>query len=229
MAGRRSAMDIEALGFPLFLAFTMGFAAWFGVGSYINRQRIGKVANWVRDGVRPFAGRASIRTIGTNAFTISVEDSKAPFRELHVTVLLESREMPFVWLWNRIRGHSDIIYFRADLQKTPYRPLEIYLDSSVLAPDSRRAIADTGISPQRLEGTSLLCGMAGREAHELANRLLSLLAADTAYLERLSVSRTSPHLALGLKLGPYFSGRPHELFQKVVRVATAVTARTGSE
>ncbi len=219
-------MDPEALGFPLFLAFTFAFAAWFGVGSYINRQRIGKVANWVRDGVRPFAGRATIRTIGTNAFTISVEDSKPPFRELHVTVLLESREMPFVWLWNRIRKHADLIYFRADLHKTPYRSLEIYLDTSVLAPDSRRAIRDRGIPAQPLEGTNLMCGIAGREAEELAGRLLSLLSQDVAYLERLSVSRMSPHLALGLKLGPYFPGQPVNLFQKVVRVAAAVTART---
>lgn len=218
-------MDPEALGFPLFLALTFGFAAWFGVGSYVNRQRIGRVANWVRDGVRPYAGRATIRTIGTNAFTISVEDSKPPFRELHVTVLLESREMPFVWLWNRIRKHTDLIYFRADLQRTPYRPLEIYLDSSVLAPDSRRAIRDAGIPTQRLEGTDLLWGVAGREAQQLTHKLLTLLSEDLGYLERLSVSRTSPHLALGLKLGPYASGRPHDLFQKVVRVATTVATR----
>ncbi len=219
-------MDPEAVGFPLFLAFTVVFVTWYGVGSYINRQRIGRAANWVRDGVRPFAGQATIRTIGTNAFTISVQDSTPPFRELHVTVLLESREMPFVWAWNRIRKHTDLIYFRADLQKLPYRSLEVYLDRSILAPDSRRALRDANISPSPIEGTGLVCGAAGREGLQLMQRLLSILSSDLPYLERLSVSRASPQLALGLSLTPYFAGSPHVLFNKLVQLATAVTVRS---
>jgi hypothetical protein len=113
--------------------------------------------------------------------------------------LMESREMPFVWLWNRLRRRGDLLVVRADLQRRPTVGFELYDARSVVAGDARRAAEAAGWQPE-LGADGLWRALSGPAAATLAEQLLATLGPYRPRLERLAVRPQTPHLVVALSL-----------------------------
>jgi hypothetical protein len=174
--------------------------AWLLVGTLVNRRRAAAVSRWLYAEARPFGERLYIRWITLAAFELTVPEARAPFQQLSLTGFLESREMPFVWLWNRLRGRGDLLVVRADLRHPPRWGLEVYRADGLLAGDARRAALAAGWTPLAgADGREYADGGAGAAA--LRARALAALDIYAPHVERLALRQEAPQLILTLAIG----------------------------
>jgi hypothetical protein len=193
---------VEALdqvsGTLLFLLLG-GWVAWLVAGTLINRRRAASISRWAYREARPYGGNLAVRWLTLAAFELTVSDARKPYRQLTLVGFIESREMPFVWLWNRVRRRGDLLVARAELRRRPVWGLEAYRANSVVAGDARRAAEAAGWTPQA-SADGLWRANGGGAAAELSDRLVEALGPYAARVERLAVRRETPQLTVVLSL-----------------------------
>jgi hypothetical protein len=190
---------LDQYGGTLVFLVAGGWVVWLIVGTLINRQRAASVSRWVYREVRPHGGKLAIRWLTLAAFELTVGEARKPFRQLTLVGFLESREMPFVWLWNRLSRRGDLLVARAELRRLPRWGLEAYRAHSVVADDARRAAQAAGWAPQQA-ADGLWRANGGGAAAELSDRLIASLGPYAARVERLAVRREAPQLIVVLSL-----------------------------
>ena len=191
---------LDQIGSALLFFVAGGWVAWLLGGTLLNRRRATALSRWVYGEARPYGGKLYVRWITMAAFELTVPEARPPFRHLSFVGLLESREMPFVWLWNRLRRRGDLLVVRAELRRRPLWGLEVFRPHSVLAGDARRAAQEAGWTPAP-GADGLWRANGGGAAAELSDRLLAALGPQTAYLDRLAVRREAPQLVVALRVG----------------------------
>jgi hypothetical protein len=185
-------------GMLLFLGVGL-WVAWLLGGTLINRRRAAAISRWAYAEAKPYGKQLYVRWITLAAFELTVPEARAPFQQLSITGFLQSREMPFVWLWNRVRRRGDLLIVRAALRRRPVWGLEVYRPQSLLAGDARRAATDAGWTPaQGADGLWRADG--GGAAAELSARLVAALGPWAPHLDRLAVRREAPQLVVALAL-----------------------------
>ncbi len=190
---------LDRFGGTLVFALAAVWVFWLIGGTLINRRRAASIGRWVYREVRPYGGKLALRWLTFAAFELTVAEARQPFRQLTLVGFLESREMPFVWLWNRLRRRGDLLVVRAELRRLPRWGLEAYRAHSVVADDARRAAEAAGWTPEPgVDGVWRANG--GGAAAELSDRLLAALGPYAARVERLAVRREAPQLILALSL-----------------------------
>jgi hypothetical protein len=177
-----------------------GWVAWLLGGTLLNRRRAASLARWVYAEVKPYGAKLFVRWITLAAFELTIPEARAPFRKLAVTGFLQSREMPFVWLWNRVRRRGDLLIVRAELRRAPAWGLEVFRPRSLLAGEGRRAAEAAGW-PLEQGADGLWRAHGGAGAAEQSERWLAALGEWRPYLDRLAVRREPPHLIVSLAVG----------------------------
>lgn len=219
-------LDLESAGIYLVVAFAGVFIVWYFAGAYLTRRRLGSAARWVYRGLdvyrdpRPDRTRASIKWLATNAFNIVLERPRAPLSEVVVTVLLQSRDMMTVWVFDRFTGRRDLVMLRFDLKRQPIWGIEIFRRRSLLAGDSRRTAKEEGWEVAASDDAALLAAHGGGKAGDLCRELLDALGDDRRHLVRLSVRRQSPHLTVAMDLPDPDASDPADLMRLCDRLAT---------
>ncbi|HEY7060902.1 MAG TPA: hypothetical protein VII06_05435 [Chloroflexota bacterium] len=215
---------LEAYGGTLVFLGAGVWVAWLLGGTLLNRRRAAALSRWAYAEARPYGGKLYVRWLTMAAFELTVPEARAPFRQLSLTGFLESREMPFVWLWNRVRRRGDLLVVRAELRRRPVWGLEVYRGQSLLAGDARQAAIDAGWTPvQGADGLWRASG--GGAAAELSDRLLGALGPWAPHLDRLAVRREAPQLILTLALGSIALAAAPPLGPCLVRLAELAAER----
>jgi hypothetical protein len=202
--------------------FAGGWVAWLFGGTLLNRRRAAALSRWAYRQAEPYGAKLQVRWTTLAAFELTAAEAKAPFRRLSLTGLLESREMPFVWLWNRLRGRRDLLVVRAEPRKRPLVGVELFGSRSVLAGDARRAAEQAGWSPT--VGPDGLW-RAGNASAEQTERLLRALDAYAPYVERLAVRVEPPQIVVALSIGRVDLASAPPLGRCVARLAEAASRR----
>jgi len=107
------------------IALSIALLIWCVVGWLVNRRRVSRLLGWAREGIQGLGGKAAWRSFGTSGFQVAVKGVKHPFKRIEMTVLLESREMHLVWLFNHLRGRRDLMLLKADLRTRPKAEVEV--------------------------------------------------------------------------------------------------------
>ncbi|HLH21224.1 MAG TPA: hypothetical protein VK066_01780 [Chloroflexota bacterium] len=199
------------------------WVAWLLGGTLINRRRAAAVSRWAYAEARPLGKKLYVRWITMAAFELTVPEARAPFRQLSFTGFLQSREMPFVWLWNRLRRRGDVLVVRAELRRRPLWGLEVYRAQSLLGGDARRAALEAGWTPAP-GPDGLWRANGGGAAAELSERLVGALGPWAAHLDRLAVRRETPQLVLALGLSGVRPGAAPPLGACLTRLAQLASA-----
>lgn len=191
---------LDQLG-PVIVVLGVGaWVAWLAVGTLVNRRRAAALSRWTYTQARALGDEVYIRWITLAAFEMTVPQPRPPFRHLTFVGFLESREMPFVWLTNRLRGRSDLLVVRAELAVVPrWGGMEAFRPHSVLAGDARAAASRAGW-PTTRSAEGLVRAHAPATAPR-AERLLAAVGPYAPYLERLALRREAPQLQLTLAIG----------------------------
>ena len=190
-------MDIGVIAVIGLCAF---LALWYGGGYLYNRRRGQLIFRWLEAGLDVLGGEREAGWIGSPASgaRVNVTRATAPFRRLEITLLLENREVPFLWLFDRLRGKRDWLIIRATL-RSPRRG-EIEIGSA------RRKAARHREQPWTWqEGPhGLAVAHQGAGAQRQVRALEPWLEAYGAHLHRFSWSRNNPHIQLRMNVAGLF-------------------------
>lgn len=214
------------------IALSITLVVWYVAGSWMNRRRASHLLRWIREGVRVFGGEATWRGMGTSGFQVSVKGVKHPFKRIEMMVLLESREMLLLWLFNRLRGQRDLMVFKADLRTRPKAELEIAPKKGRVTRKILKAIEEEAWARGGIEDTDLMLLRKGKEVTSLAEKLAPLLREYAPYIRRLSLRKESPHFLVNLSLPGLEEEPAGEMFsflRKVIEtMASGGTRRKGA-
>ena len=191
---------VDQIGTIVVFLLAGGWVAWLLGGTLVNRRRADALARWVYVEAKPYGDKLYVRWITLAAFELSVPEARAPFKTLAITGFLQSREMPFVWLWNRVRRRGDLLIARAELQRAPAWGLEVFRSQSLLAGDARRSAEAAGW-PLEQGADGLWRAYGGAGAAEVSERLVAALGDWAPHVDRLAVRREAPHLVVSLAVG----------------------------
>ncbi|MBI3325463.1 MAG: hypothetical protein HYZ81_02005, partial [Nitrospinae bacterium] len=113
----------------LVIGLAVFMLAWYFVGQQAMRRRGLTVLRWVRAGVDILGEGPQLRWLGGSAFQLTLERPAPPFKAMAVTVVLEPREIFFMWLVNRFRKRRDMLVVRADFATRPRALFELFREA----------------------------------------------------------------------------------------------------
>ncbi len=172
----------------------------FALGTGENVRRGNAILRWLQAGGLPVLGpRTTLRWLGSSAVELRIVEPPEPFRSVTVTVVLEPRDLPWLWLLSRRRGRRDLVIFRADLRRAPRLELQVADPAGWTSGETVRSLGDPDEAwrqlPWRIEGAA---GWRGQGDPSRLKATIERLAA-AGRLSRLSISQTVPHLELHVR------------------------------
>jgi hypothetical protein len=109
------------------VAVVMG---WFAFGVVWNIRRGNAVLKWLQGGLPRLGEKTTLRWLGSSVVEMGLAKAKPPFRRAELLLVMEPRDVPWFWVFARVRGRRDTLIIRGQLASPP--PFEF----DVLAPGS---------------------------------------------------------------------------------------------
>jgi hypothetical protein len=205
---------------PVVFVLVLFLVGWYVAGNEVMRRRACSLALWCKRTLDPAGGTQSILWLTTSSFRFEVEDMRPPLEAVRMTGLVESWDVPMVWLWNRSRGRRDMVLVQLSLRRRPIAGLELYRPGAWLAGDSRRLAREEGWPERPFEEFALASPVEAGQV--LARRLMVTLSDERPRLLRLAVRRQAPNLTLALNVPEGRRSDPtvfHVLLQRLAEAA----------
>jgi hypothetical protein len=212
---------LEALAFPALVTLGAAFLVWYLGGNELMRRRAHRLAVWSKRAVDPFGGKQSVQWLTQQAFRLQVEAAKPPFKAATVTGLVESWDVPMIWLWNRLHGRRDMVVLQLGLREAPLWGFEVYRPGSILAGDARHFARQEGWEEASLDEFTVAA--AGEAPRQLAARLVELLEQDRERLVRLAVRRQGAVLTVALNVADPNGFEPRRVAELARRLAGGIS------
>ncbi|HEY73544.1 MAG: hypothetical protein DRI81_12115 [Chloroflexi bacterium] len=182
---------VAVIGLCVFLAL------WYGCGYLYNRNRGQRLFRWLEAGLDVLGGERESGWIGSPASgaRVNIVHANPPFRRLEITLLLENREVPLLWLFDYLHGKRDRLIIKATL-RSPRRG-EIEVGSA------RRKAARRQEQPWtwQEEPHGLAAAYLGPDAQRQVKTLESWLETYGAHLHRFSWRKQDPHIQVQVNVG----------------------------
>ncbi|MDE3074501.1 MAG: hypothetical protein KGJ86_03650 [Chloroflexota bacterium] len=205
---------IDRLLLPTLIVVGVILLGWYLVGNEIMRRRGRTLAVWCKRALDPLGGKQAIQWLTLHAFRLETEAKDSPIRQATLTGLVESWDVPLIWLWNRLNWRRDMVLAQLTLRQQPLAGIELYRPRSVLAGDARLFARREGWEETALDEFRLAApdGL----TRDVAARLLDALGAERRHLIRLALRRQGVHLTLALNV-PHPSRLAPEHFQQLLQ------------
>lgn len=178
----------------LWIAIILLVLGYLG-GQWLNRQRSRKLGNWLQAGIGALGGRVAWRWIKsvTSGAEVTVQEARAPYRNLSISYYLLTREFPPLWLWEQIRGKRDLLAIKGDLRLQPGREFEILPVKGKLRKELDAATADAPYQWIELSD-GLALGGRGAVDKVALERAAEFMQSYGPYVERISLRRRTPNV-----------------------------------
>jgi hypothetical protein len=215
---------MEGIESQLVIGLSILVLAWYFLGQRAMRRRGLAVLQWVRAGA-PILGEGSkLQWLGSSAFQVTIERPAHPFKALSITVVLEPREIFFLWLVNRFRKRRDLMVVRGDLTTRPRVRFELFREEGRSGKEAK-AIANSERWPiAALDKSGLQLATSSPLSQDLLHASGRQGDDHLAALMRLSIRDASPHLLLNYTLRPGQAGPAGPVFQVLLDLARALLA-----
>lgn len=214
---------LEAFGPSLAIGLILFVMLWFAIGTQRNIRRGNEVLRWLQDGLWLLGARTTMRWLGSSAVELGIGRGTPPFRDATVVVVLEPRDVPFLWAFARSRGRRDFIIVRANLIRAPRFSADVRDPSGWTG---RGGVASANGPPdESLEvdwpsGRAVLATNADAPAVRAS---WDNLVAASAGVWRLSVQPVVPHLEVHLRPAPLDAIGSVRVIGPIKELAVALT------
>ena len=208
----------QNLALPVVFAIGALLIGWYIVGNEVMRRRGRSLAVWCKRSLDPLGGRQAMQWITTQSFRLEVEGLKAPFGSGTLTGLVESLDVPAIWLANRANGRRDMVLFQVSLRQQPIWGFELYRPRSVLAGDARKYAREEGWT-ETVFGGFRLAAASGPKMEKPVRDLIAAFGDEAGNLVRLAVRRRGLHLTLALNVPDRSRLSPQDFSRIVARLA----------
>lgn len=209
----------------LLVVLVAAVLGWFAYGVIGNIRRGNAVLRWMQEGLPKVGARTTLRWLGSSVVELGIAEARPPFRRLELLLVLEPRDVPWLWMAARLGGRRDTLIVRAQLSAAPR--FEFQVDSAA-SWTGRRAIADALARRWLQEPLESHTFSAPRATLPLsrprAAAALQLAREDHPTIWRLAVGRDFPQLELHLPMPRPGGHDAAAFFESVRRLAKAVQA-----
>ena len=76
----------------------------FAFGTQRNVRRGNDLLRWLQEGLPLIGERTALKWLGSSAVQLDITKPKTPFSEAQVVVVLEPRDVGWLWAWARSRA-----------------------------------------------------------------------------------------------------------------------------
>lgn len=177
------------------IALSVFLFLWYIGGHLYNRQCGRRLFRWLEEGLKVLGEEYQWGWLGSPASgaRILIPQAQSPFRRIEITLLLENREIPILWLANLLQKKRDAIIMRATLRSP--KPREI----QVGPPNELRSAAILSWN-QETGPHGLMVAYQGTGAPSQLAKLTPWLTRYGPYLRHFVLQREDPHLAVWMNL-----------------------------
>lgn len=191
-------MDLGG-GRAAFILTALIVVGWFALGTHLNIRRGNRLLRWLQTGLPLLGERTTLRWLGSSAVELKVAHALGPLASAEVFLVLEPRDLPFLWWLFRARGRRDLLIVRAELRATPRRELEALDPRAWSTRGVARALRRDRRTPASASGSPLVAYERGGQP-EIASQILPIVTFPELTLVRLAVRRAAPHVELQWEL-----------------------------
>jgi hypothetical protein len=184
---------------------------WFVFGTQGNIRRGERFMQWLQDGLPELGSRTTVRWFGSSAVELKITEPAAPFSSAETLVVLEPRDLGWLWALSRARGRRDFLIMRARLTSSPSFELEAGDRSSYTGADRLKRL-DTSAWVSTTWGSIEVAHTVGADA-DAVRKLWHAFEAGGAAPWRLSVRRDNPHLEVHIVPPDVEAARSRPLFE----------------
>jgi len=197
----------------LSVAFVM---SWFGFGVINNIRRGNRVLKWMQSGLPAIGEKTTLRWLGSSAVELMIAKAKPPFRRFELVLLLEPRDVPWLWIWTHSRGRRDMMILRGMLMSAPRLEYDIVASESWSGRSALTDAANRQWAQRTLAGYQFLAPKASSMvSSENAVALLESAKKINPVIWRLAVRREFPQLEVHVPLPNPRTTDASELFDSV--------------
>jgi hypothetical protein len=201
------------LGQQIVILLSIILVVWYVLFSFLNRRRGIATYHWLREGLGELGEISEAEWIGSSGSgaRLVVSNAKNPFRRIEVVYLLQTREVPPLWIFNILRGKRDTLILKASLKGTPKQELEVARQGergfeTLLENEQKRPYVQVS-APE-----GYLMAYRGKEDDPFLERLRSFLNRYPDSVRQISLQRKTPHLIIQTNLPDLEEGPAKEFF-----------------
>jgi hypothetical protein len=200
----------------LFFLGVIVFVGWFGLGMFLNIRKGNAVGRWMQDGLPLIGEKTTLRWLGSSGVELKIQNARKPLSHVEIFILLEPRDVPFLWAFFHARGRRDILIVRCHAP-SPRFQLEAF---DPKAWSTRAMRNETGRKQwSRIETPTHARLIAQGEGRlENAAKLLSLAAGCELPLVRLAIRRSAPQLEVQWQLDRFERVSSRGLFETLRQI-----------
>jgi hypothetical protein len=215
--------DLTPLASSALVALLVVVMLSFALGTQRNIARGNELLRWMQTGLPLIGRRATLRWLGSSVAILGISDPNEPFREAEVLVVLEPRDLPWLWLFSRGRGRRDFIIVRGSLRRAPRLELEAGDPRGWTGSDHAERLSESGWNDLDWGGADVRVSYAGAEPSGLKQHFDRLQGASGG-VWRLSVQRTVPHLEVHLLPPDTSKVTADRMIRPIVELARSLSA-----
>ena len=208
----------------LVIGLSLIILAWYFVGQQAMRRRGLLLLRWVRAGVGILGESPQLRWLGGSAFQLTLERPAPPFKAMAVTVVLEPREIFFLWLVNRFRKRRDVLVVRGDFATPPRVLFELFREAGRSGKEAKSMATGERWTIESFEKSGLQLASSSPMAYDALRIATQRAPAELGALLRLSIRDTSPHLLLNYTLRPGLESDASRVFHVLLDLVRALSA-----
>src|SRR5258708_6880785 len=97
-------------------AIVMG---WFAFGMLWNIRRGNAVLKWAQRGLPRLGQKTTLRWLGTSVVELGIAKARLPFRRAELVLVLEPRDLPWLWVFAPLGRRRDTLIVRGHLAAAP--------------------------------------------------------------------------------------------------------------
>lgn len=192
---------------------------WYFLGQQAMRRRGLLLLQQVRAALPILGESPKLRWLGGSAFQLTLERPVHPFKALTITVVLEPREIVFLWLVNRFRQRRDLMVVRGDFVAPPPAMGELFRAEGPGGKEADAAALSERWPIDAFDASGLQLAASSPLLHEALRDTTQQLHTQLSSLLRLSIRDTSPHLLLNYTLRPGHERNIDDVFRCLLDLA----------
>jgi hypothetical protein len=212
--------DLPALGTAALVLVVIVFLLWFAFGTQGNIRRGERFLQWMQGGLPILGSRTTVRWLGSSAVELKIIEPRAPFHEAATLVVLEPRDLAWLWALGRSRGRRDFLILRGRLERSPSFELEAGHPRGWTGSD-RLDRLDPASWETAEWGDIRVAHTQGADSATI-RRFWDELASLSGGVWRLSVRRDNPHLEVHVLPPDLETATAEPLFERFRDLARSV-------
>ncbi len=174
---------------------------WFAFGVLWNIRHGNAVLKWMQTGLPKMGERTTLRWLGSSVVQLGIAKARSPFRQIDVLLVMEPRDVPWLWLFTHRSGRRDMVIVRGQLITAPRYEFDLFTPSSWSEREKAGRSETRQWEAEPIDAMNFRAPVMSRVfTRPIVPVLLQAARQVWPTVWRLSARRESPHLELHVPL-----------------------------